>query len=498
VIGTMRQQSRFFITVRILLVFFAALVLGFAETAHATITFSADTNTVSGVDGTGTSTIIYGGIAGSSTAGRCDSSIYGTSTNTCDNCAAATPGSGDAGLVACNKRRIMANGQLRFTLSSDQKDGTPILVFVATNGTVTKIPASTGVNETAVTHPNVGTITVDWSQVCTAVGATSSCALNSGDEAAGSFKIGIDVGNDGTLTDGTDDSITIQIKVRDGIERNGGGEESLGRACSDTSALGICYFETNSGDKKFELRNLNAINNFPVANNISFKFVRVLFEKRTDPNTPAFSNISAGSDYADLEVGGVTDALTLTPSRVVGLDNDAVYDVKVASVDAAGNTGYYTQASLDAANSADSCPVSSLNPSTGAYECHTARPSEVVGILSEPVNCFVATAAYGSPMEQEVSTFRAFRERFLAHNSAGRAFIRWYYVEGPKMASFIAGHEARRSIARAALALPLAFSKFALREGGYAAIGLLVLIFGAPIALGTLAWARRRKRGLRA
>ncbi len=113
------------------------------------------------------------------------------------------------------------------------------------------------------------------------------------------------------------------------------------------------------------------------------------------------------------------------------------------------------------------------------------------------MNCFVASAAYGSPLENEVSTFRAFRDRFLTPTTLGKKFIRFYYHYGPKLAKVIAANEKRRSIARAALALPLAFSKFALREGGYAAIGILVLLFGAPLVIAAYSWVRR-KRGLRA
>jgi hypothetical protein len=48
--------------------------------------------------------------------------------------------------------------------------------------------------------------------------------------------------------------------------------------------------------------------------------------------------------------------------------------------------------------------------------------------------CFVATAAYGSPLAAEVGTFRRFRDRHLMNNALGRAFVDAYYEVGPHAA----------------------------------------------------------------
>lgn len=54
--------------------------------------------------------------------------------------------------------------------------------------------------------------------------------------------------------------------------------------------------------------------------------------------------------------------------------------------------------------------------------------------------CFVATAAYGSPLAHEIGSLRRLRDRFLATNALGRALIDVYYDVGPTLASFIVDH----------------------------------------------------------
>jgi len=54
--------------------------------------------------------------------------------------------------------------------------------------------------------------------------------------------------------------------------------------------------------------------------------------------------------------------------------------------------------------------------------------------------CFIATAAYGSPLSKQVSILEKFRDKYLLTNTLGRAFVRFYYIHSPKMAEFIRRH----------------------------------------------------------
>jgi hypothetical protein len=65
--------------------------------------------------------------------------------------------------------------------------------------------------------------------------------------------------------------------------------------------------------------------------------------------------------------------------------------------------------------------------------------------------CFIATAAYGTPIAGEIWALRRFRDRYLMTNRAGRAFVDAYYAVGPYAAEIIAEHPWLRTTTRALL-----------------------------------------------
>jgi hypothetical protein len=93
--------------------------------------------------------------------------------------------------------------------------------------------------------------------------------------------------------------------------------------------------------------------------------------------------------------------------------------------------------------------------------------------------CFIATAAYGSPLAAEVGRLKKFRDAWLLKFAPGRGFVRLYYQKGPAAARFIAGREGLRSMVRMAL-LPVVAACGLLNLG----LGGLLLAALAGMGLG--------------
>ena len=101
--------------------------------------------------------------------------------------------------------------------------------------------------------------------------------------------------------------------------------------------------------------------------------------------------------------------------------------------------------------------------------------------------CFIATAAYGSYIENHVMVLREFRDHFLLTNPVGKVFVDLYYTYSPPVADFIASHDTLRAFVRWSLIPLVSMSWMALHLGLTAlmalALLLLVLIGATTVVL---------------
>ena len=114
--------------------------------------------------------------------------------------------------------------------------------------------------------------------------------------------------------------------------------------------------------------------------------------------------------------------------------------------------------------------------------------------IAEPVSeggCFIATAAYGTPMAEEIQILREFRDEYLLTNPLGQALVDLYYKVSPPIAEFIAEHPGLKLVVRVGLVPAVAMSAVVINTTPVekiAVVGLLVLV-SVAVAI----WARKRR-----
>ena len=98
-------------------------------------------------------------------------------------------------------------------------------------------------------------------------------------------------------------------------------------------------------------------------------------------------------------------------------------------------------------------------------------------------SCFIATAAFGSPMQPYVKILRDFRDRFLFGNKVGKSFMRLYNTYSPPMADFIAKHDSLRAVVRISLLPFVGMSWVALKIGPVSTMALMLFFAFSLIGL---------------
>jgi hypothetical protein len=126
---------------------------------------------------------------------------------------------------------------------------------------------------------------------------------------------------------------------------------------------------------------------------------------------------------------------------------------------------------------------------------NSTQTNVVVTVQNAPTSntssthCFIATAAFGSPMAPQVQLLREVRDTYLLPHGPGRLLVDWYYAVSPGAAGVISRSETLRAVVRFALMPLLGWATLALWSP---AIGLGVPLL--PI-VGVWLFVRRSRRG---
>lgn len=97
---------------------------------------------------------------------------------------------------------------------------------------------------------------------------------------------------------------------------------------------------------------------------------------------------------------------------------------------------------------------------------------------SDGSGCFIATAAYGTPMAREIQSLRDVRDAYMMNTALGAAFADAYYRISPPIARAVSEYPAAKTVVRAVLAPVVAVSGWTMAAPGAVAAGALALLLG--------------------
>ena len=209
--------------------------------------------------------------------------------------------------------------------------------------------------------------------------------------------------------------------------------------------------------------------------------------------TAAATNITMNGDYSitanfvkvyDLTTSSTAGGTVTTPGEgTFAYDDGTVVDL-VATTD----SGYrFVDWTGDVGTIANVTVVSTTITMNGDYSI-AANFEEVP---PSPEGCFIATAAYGTPMAEEIQILREFRDEYLLHNTVGRSLVDFYYKVSPPMAEFITEHPSLKQIVRAGLVPAVAMSTMAVNTTSTEKMAIAVLLVLVSVAV--VVWATRRR-----
>lgn len=282
---------------------------------------------------------------------------------------------------------------------------------------------------------------------------------------------------------------------------------------------GGLYAELNNNSSRINIYNNIIFNNSAVGDGGDI-FIYNPNDNEVDINNNDFSTNEPSGLYIESKVGlnqtnnlnavaplfedGANGDYHLTAlSPVIAMGDNAAPDVPADDLDGSPrpingtvDMGAYEYQGIVSTTTTTTIPGASTTTTTLPATTTTTSPSSTTTTTSTTLpgstttttvpstggsgggGCFIATAAYGSYMADDVMVLRKFRNKHLLTNPAGRAFVKFYYAYSPPMADYIAQHESLRLLTRIALT-PLVFTVKNPLSAGYLLLLLGLFLTGS-------------------